>query len=27
MKMELRGKKFQSDQRSTACFRQVGGAL
>jgi hypothetical protein len=24
---EPRGKKFRSDQRSTACFREVGGAL
>jgi hypothetical protein len=27
MKRELRGKKFRSDQRSTAHFREVGGAL
>jgi hypothetical protein len=27
MKRELRGKKFRSDQRSAACFREVGGAL
>jgi hypothetical protein len=27
MKMELRGKKFRSDQRSVASFREVGGAL
>jgi hypothetical protein len=27
MKMELRGKKFRSNQRSAACFREVGGAL
>jgi hypothetical protein len=27
MKRELRGKKFQSDQRSVARFREVGGAL
>jgi hypothetical protein len=27
MKRELRGKKFQSDQRSAARFREVGGAL
>jgi hypothetical protein len=27
MKMELRGKKFRSDQRSAARFREVGGAL
>jgi hypothetical protein len=27
MKKELRGKKFQSDQRSAARFREVGGAL
>jgi hypothetical protein len=27
MKRELRGKKFRSDQRSTARFRDVGGAL
>jgi hypothetical protein len=27
MKRELRGKKFRSDQRSTARFREVGGAL
>jgi hypothetical protein len=27
MKMELRGKKFQSDQRSSARFPEVGGAL
>jgi hypothetical protein len=27
MKRELRGKKFQSDQRSAAPFREVGGAL
>jgi hypothetical protein len=26
-KRELRGKKFQSDQRSAARFREVGGAL
>jgi hypothetical protein len=27
MFMELRGKKFRSDQRSAARFREVGGAL
>jgi hypothetical protein len=27
MKRELRGNKFRSDQRSAACFREVGGAL
>jgi hypothetical protein len=27
MKMELRGKKFRSEQRSAAHFREVGGAL
>jgi hypothetical protein len=27
MKMELRGKKFRSDERSAARFREVGGAL
>jgi hypothetical protein len=27
MKREIRGKKFRSDQRSAACFREVGGAL
>jgi hypothetical protein len=27
MKMELQGKKFQSDQWSTECFQEVGGAL
>jgi hypothetical protein len=27
MKRELRGKKFQSDQRSAARFRDVGGEL
>jgi hypothetical protein len=27
MKRELRGKKFLSDQRSAALFREVGGAL
>jgi hypothetical protein len=27
MKMELRDKKFRSDQRSAARFREVGGAL
>jgi hypothetical protein len=27
MKMKLRGKKFQSDQRSAARFREVGGPL
>jgi hypothetical protein len=27
MKMELRGKNFQSGQRSAARFREVGGAL
>jgi hypothetical protein len=27
MKRDLRGKKFRSDQRSTARFRDVGGAL
>jgi hypothetical protein len=27
MKRELRGKKFQSDQRCAARFREVGGAL
>jgi hypothetical protein len=27
VKMELRGKKFRSDQRSAARFREVGGAL
>jgi hypothetical protein len=27
MKMELRGKKFQSDQRSAVRFREVGGVL
>jgi hypothetical protein len=27
MEMELRGKKFRSDQRSAARFREVGGAL
>jgi hypothetical protein len=27
VKRELRGKKFQSDQRSTARFREVGGTL
>jgi hypothetical protein len=27
MKMELRGKKFRSDQRSAARFREVGGGL
>jgi hypothetical protein len=27
MKKELRGKKFRSDQRSAARFREVGGAL
>jgi hypothetical protein len=27
MKRELQGKKFQSDRRSVACFREVGGAL
>jgi hypothetical protein len=27
MKRELRGKKFPSDQRSAARFREVGGAL
>jgi hypothetical protein len=26
-KRELRGKKFRSDQRSVARFREVGGAL
>jgi hypothetical protein len=26
-KMELQGKKFRSDQRSAARFREVGGAL
>jgi hypothetical protein len=26
-KRELRGKKFRSDQRSAARFREVGGAL
>jgi hypothetical protein len=26
VKMELRGKKFRSDQRSAARFREVGGA-
>jgi hypothetical protein len=27
MKRELQGKKFWSDQRSAACFQEVGGAL
>jgi hypothetical protein len=27
VKRELRGKKFRSDQRSAARFREVGGAL
>jgi hypothetical protein len=27
MKRELRGKKFRSDQRSAARFRELGGAL
>jgi hypothetical protein len=27
MKIELLGKKFRSDQRSAAPFREVGGAL
>jgi hypothetical protein len=27
MKRELRGKKFRSDQRSAARYREVGGAL
>jgi hypothetical protein len=27
IKRESRGNKFLSDQRSTACFREVGGAL
>jgi hypothetical protein len=27
IKLELRGKKFRSDQRSAACLREVGGAL
>jgi hypothetical protein len=27
MKSELRGKKFQSDERSAARFREVGGAF
>jgi hypothetical protein len=27
VKRELRGMKFRSDQRSPACFREVGGAL
>jgi hypothetical protein len=27
IKRELPGKAFRSDQRSTACFREVGGAL
>jgi hypothetical protein len=27
MKRELRGKKFQSDQQSAACFQEVGGAV
>jgi hypothetical protein len=27
MKRELQGKKFRSDQRSAARFREVGGAL
>jgi hypothetical protein len=27
MRSELRGKKFRSDQRSAARFREVGGAL
>jgi hypothetical protein len=27
VKGELRGKKFRSDQRSAARFREVGGAL
>jgi hypothetical protein len=27
MKRELRGKKFRSDQRPAARFREVGGAL
>jgi hypothetical protein len=27
MKREVRGKKFRSDQRSAARFREVGGAL
>jgi hypothetical protein len=27
MKRELRGKKFQSNQWSAACFLEVGGAL
>jgi hypothetical protein len=27
MKRELRGKKFRSDQRSAALFREVGGVL
>jgi hypothetical protein len=27
MKMGLRSKKFRSNQRSAACFREVGGAL
>jgi hypothetical protein len=27
MKRELRGKKFRSDQRSAARFREMGGAL
>jgi hypothetical protein len=27
MKREFRGKKFRSDQRSAARFREVGGAL
>jgi hypothetical protein len=27
MKREIRGKKFRSDQRSAARFREVGGAL
>jgi hypothetical protein len=27
MKRELRGKKFRSDQRSAACFREASGAF
>jgi histone-lysine N-methyltransferase SETMAR len=27
VKREIRGKKFRSDQRSAAHFREVGGAL
>jgi hypothetical protein len=27
MTRELRGKKFRSDHRSAACFRELGGAL